>query len=110
MRPRALTLFAAHGANTAAIDTVFPAIKDEAGLGAYAPRARRDGFTGLMAIHPSQVGPINAAFTPSAEEVAPSQAIVPSFAAHPEVGVPQVDGTMFKAPHLQQAHHILSPA
>src|SRR3546814_9771077 len=84
---RALTLFAAHGANTAAIDTVFPAIKDEAGLGAYAARARRDGFTGMMAIHPSQVGPINAAFTPSTEEVARAQAIVDAFAANPGVGV-----------------------
>ena len=46
---RAMTLFAAHAAGTAAIDTVFPAIKDEAGLAAYAARARRDGFTGMMA-------------------------------------------------------------
>ena len=79
---RTLTLFAAHGANTAAIDTVFPAIKDETGLAAYAARARRDGFTGMMAIHPSQVGPINAAFTPSAEEVARAQAIVDAFAGN----------------------------
>ena len=107
---RALTLFAAHGANTAAIDTVFPAIKDEAGLGAYAERARRDGFTGMMAIHPSQVGPINAAFTPSTDEVARAQAIVDAFAANPGVGVLQVDGKMVDAPHLKQAHHILSLA
>ena len=107
---RALTLFAAHGANTAAIDTVFPAIKDETGLAAYAARARRDGFTGMMAIHPSQVGPINAAFTPSAEEVARAQAIVDAFAANPGVGVLQVDGKMVDAPHLKQAHHILSLA
>ena len=107
---RALTLFAAHGANTAAIDTVFPAIKDEAGLAAYAARARRDGFTGMMAIHPSQVGPINAAFTPSTDEVARAQAIVDAFAANPGVGVLQVDGKMVDAPHLKQAHHILSLA
>ncbi|HWV60342.1 MAG TPA: CoA ester lyase [Sphingopyxis sp.] len=107
---RALTLFAAHGANTAAIDTVFPAIKDETGLAAYAARARRDGFTGMMAIHPSQVGPINAAFTPSTEEVARAQAIVDAFAANPGVGVLQVDGKMVDAPHLKQAHHILSLA
>lgn len=107
---RALTLFAAHGANTAAIDTVFPAIKDEAGLGAYAARARRDGFTGMMAIHPAQVDPINAAFTPSTDEVARAQAIVDAFAANPGVGVLQVDGKMVDAPHLKQAHHILSLA
>jgi len=38
---RSLTLFAAHGAGVAAIDTVFPTIKDEAGLAAYAARAPR---------------------------------------------------------------------
>ncbi|OHC98219.1 MAG: citrate lyase [Sphingopyxis sp. RIFCSPHIGHO2_01_FULL_65_24] len=107
---RAMTLFAAHAAGTAAIDTVFPAIKDEAGLAAYAARARRDGFTGMMAIHPSQVGPINAAFTPAAEEVARAQAIVDAFAANPDVGVLQVDGKMVDAPHLKQARHILSLA
>ncbi|MBA3942239.1 MAG: CoA ester lyase, partial [Sphingopyxis sp.] len=107
---RALTLFAAHGAGVAAIDTVFPAIKDEAGLAAYAARARRDGFTGMMAIHPSQVEPINAAFTPADEEVQRAQAIVDAFAANPGVGVLQVDGKMVDAPHLKQAQHILSLA
>lgn len=107
---RALTLFAAHGAGVAAIDTVFPAIKDEAGLAAYAARARRDGFTGMMAIHPSQVEAINAAFTPADEEVQRAQAIVDAFAANPGVGVLQVDGKMIDAPHLKQARHILSLA
>ena len=105
---RSLTLFAAHGAGVAAIDTVFPAIKNEAGLAAYAARARRDGFTGMMAIHPSQVEPINAAFTPADEEVQRAQAIVDAFAANPGVGVLQVDGKMVDAPHLKQAQHILS--
>jgi len=107
---RALTLFAAHAAGVAAIDTVFPAIKDADGLAAYGVRARRDGFTGMMAIHPSQVGPINAAFTPSAEEAARAQAIVDAFAANPGAGVLQVDGKMIDAPHLKQARHILSLA
>ncbi|SEH18588.1 citrate lyase subunit beta / citryl-CoA lyase [Sphingopyxis sp. YR583] len=107
---RAMTLFAAHAAGAAAIDTVFPAIKDEAGLAAYATRARRDGFTGMMAIHPSQVEPINAAFTPSADEAARAQAIVDAFAANPGAGVLQVDGKMVDAPHLKQAKHILSLA
>ena len=107
---RAMTLFAAHAAGAAAIDTVFPAIKDVAGLTAYAVRARRDGFTGMMAIHPSQVEPINAAFTPSADEAARAQAIVDAFAANPGAGVLQVDGKMVDAPHLKQAKHILSLA
>jgi len=107
---RSLTLFAAHAAGVAAIDTVFPAIRDEAGLAAYAARARRDGFTGMMAIHPSQVTPINAAFTPSPDEVARAQAIIDAFAANPGAGVLQIDGKMVDAPHLKQARHILSLA
>lgn len=107
---RALTLFAAHAAGVAAIDTVFPAIKDGTGLAAYAARARRDGFTGMMAIHPSQVAPINTAFTPSADEVHRAQAIVDAFAANPGAGVLQIDGKMVDAPHLKQALHILSLA
>ncbi|WP_334185520.1 HpcH/HpaI aldolase/citrate lyase family protein [Novosphingobium sp.] len=107
---RALTLFAAHSAGVAAIDTVFPAIDDETGLAAYAARARRDGFTGMMAIHPSQVAAVNAAFTPSTEEVARARAIVDAFAANPQAGVLQIDGKMVDAPHLKQARHILSLA
>ncbi|MGW8191795.1 HpcH/HpaI aldolase/citrate lyase family protein [Sphingomonas hankookensis] len=105
---RSLTLFGAHAAGVAAIDTVYPAIRDEAGLAAYAARAARDGFTAMMALHPAQVATINAAFTPSAEAVARAQAIVDAFAAHPDAGVLQVDGKMVDAPHLKQARRVLA--
>jgi citrate lyase subunit beta/citryl-CoA lyase len=105
---RSLTLFGAHAAGVAAIDTVYPAIRDAAGLAAYAARAARDGFTAMMALHPAQVATINAAFTPSAEAVARAQAIVDAFAAHPDAGVLQVDGKMVDAPHLKQARRVLA--
>ena len=105
---RSLTLFGAHAAGVAAIDTVYPAIRDEAGLAAYAARAARDGFTGMMALHPAQVAAINAAFTPSAEAVARAQAIVDAFAANPGAGALQIDGRMVDAPHLKQARRILA--
>lgn len=105
---RSLTLFGAHAAGVAAIDTVYPAIRDEAGLVAYAARAARDGFTGMMAIHPAQVGAINAAFTPDAATIARAQAIVDAFAEQPDAGALQVDGRMVDAPHLKQARRILS--
>ncbi|WP_288412549.1 CoA ester lyase [uncultured Sphingomonas sp.] len=104
---RSLTLFGAHAAGVAAVDTVYPAIRDEAGLAAYAARAARDGFTAMMALHPAQVAPINAAFTPSAEAVARAQAIVDAFAANPQAGALQVDGRMVDAPHLKQARRVL---
>ena len=49
---RSLCLFGAAAAGVAPIETVYPAFKDLEGLAAYAARARRDGFTGMMAIHP----------------------------------------------------------
>lgn len=105
---RSLTLFAAHAAGVAAIETVYPAIKDVDGLAAYAARAARDGFTGMMAIHPSQVAPINAAFTPSEAAVAAARRIVEAFAAAPGAGALQLDGKMIDAPHLKQARALLA--
>ncbi|WP_315761324.1 CoA ester lyase [Sphingomonas sp. Y38-1Y] len=107
---RALTLFGAHAAGVAAIETVFPAIRDEAGLARYAAAGARDGFTGMMAIHPAQVAAINAAFTPSAEAIADAQRIVDAFAAAPGAGALQLDGRMVDAPHLKQAQALLARA
>lgn len=104
---RALALFAAHAAGVAAIETVYPGIHDTEGLAAYAARGNRDGFTGMMAIHPRQVETINAAFTPSPAAVARAEAIVAAFAAAGDAGALQLDGQMIDAPHLRQAQAIL---
>jgi citrate lyase subunit beta / citryl-CoA lyase len=105
---RALTLFAAHAAGVAAIDTVFPAISDDAGLAAYVARAARDGFTGMLSIHPAQVAVINAGFTPTPEQIAHAQTVADAFAANPGAGVLQVDGKMLDAPHLKAALAVLA--
>ncbi|MET4897161.1 CoA ester lyase [Sphingomonadaceae bacterium jetA1] len=105
---RALTLFGAHAAGVPAIETVYPDFRDLDGLAAYAGRARRDGFTGMMAIHPAQVAVINAAFTPSEEELARARAIVELFAANPGAGALQLDGRMVDAPHLKAAQRLLA--
>lgn len=107
---RSLTLFAAHAAGVAAIETVYPSISDSEGLTDFVARARRDGFTGMMAIHPSQVPVINAAFTPSPEDIAQAQAIVDAFADNPGAGALQLNGKMIDAPHLKQAQRLLSQA
>ncbi|MES2339171.1 MAG: CoA ester lyase [Pseudomonadota bacterium] len=104
---RSLTLFAAHAAGVPAIETVYPALRDLAGLDAYARRAARDGFTAMMAIHPTQVATINAAFTPDPATIAHARAIVAAFAAAPDAGALQVDGRMVDAPHLKQARRLL---
>lgn len=104
---RSLTLFGAHAAGVAAIETVYPALADADGLAAYARRARFDGFNGMMAIHPAQVPVINKAFTPSAKELAEAQAIVDAFAANPGKGALRFAGRMIDAPHLKQAKRLL---
>ena len=107
---RALALFGAHAAGVPAIETVFPDFRDLDGLAAYAARGARDGFTGMMAIHPVQVGAINAAFTPSADALAAARRVVAAFAANPVAGALQLDGRMIDAPHLKQAQALLARA
>lgn len=107
---RALCLFGAAAAGVAPIETVYPNFKDEAGLRDYASRARRDGFTGMMAIHPAQIATINGAFTPSMEEVAHARDVVAAFAANPGAGALSLDGRMIDRPHLVQAQRILAAA
>lgn len=104
---RAQTLIAAHAAGVAAIDTLFADFRDEAGLRRVARDSYQDGFAGMMAIHPSQVGIINAAFTASDEELAEARAIVEAFAANPGVGALQLEGHMIDQPHLAQAKKLL---
>jgi citrate lyase subunit beta/citryl-CoA lyase len=107
---RSMALFAAHAAGVAAIETVYPNFRDLDGLADYAARGARDGFTGMMAIHPDQIAVINRAFTPSDADVAAAHAIVEAFAANPHAGVLAVDGKMVDAPHLMQARRLLERA
>ena len=107
---RGLTLFGAHAAGVPAIETVYPDFRDTEGLSAYAARGARDGFAGMMAIHPSQVGPINAAFTPTAAALDHARRVVAAFEASPGSGTLALDGRMVDAPHLKQARALLARA
>lgn len=107
---RSMCLFAAAAAEVAAIDTVFTDFRDDEGLLRYAANARRDGFSGMLAIHPDQVEPINAAFTPSAEEIEHARRIVELFEQNPGVGTVGLEGKMIDRPHLVQAQRLLRQA
>lgn len=107
---RSLCLFGAAAAGVAPIETVYPAFRDLEGLSAYAARARRDGFTGMMAIHPDQVAVINEAFTPSEAELAHARAVVAAFESNPGAGALSLDGRMIDRPHLIQAQRMLAAA
>lgn len=104
---RNLALFTAHAARIPAIETVYPDIRDEAGLSQQATRAARDGFSAMLAIHPAQIPVINRAFTPNAQQIAEAHTIVEAFRAAPQAGVLQVNGKMIDAPHLKRAQALL---
>jgi citrate lyase subunit beta / citryl-CoA lyase len=104
---RSLCLAGAVAAGVQPVDGVFADFRDEAGLKAEAEAARREGFTGKLAIHPAQVPVINAAFTPSEAEVKHAEAIVAAFEAQPDAGVLSVEGKMVDRPHLVQARRVL---
>jgi citrate lyase subunit beta/citryl-CoA lyase len=107
---RSLCLAGAVAAGVQPVDGVFQDFRDEEGLRAEAEAARRDGFTGKLAIHPAQVPVINAAFTPSREDVSHAEEIVAAFEAHPHAGVLSVGGKMVDRPHLTQARRVLERA
>jgi citrate lyase subunit beta / citryl-CoA lyase len=105
---RSLLLFGAHAAGVPAIETVYPAFRDLDGLKAYAARGRRDGFSGMMAIHPAQVEVINATFTPSKAEIEWAKRVVELFEKNPGIGALSLDGKMVDVPHLKQAKRLLT--
>ncbi len=105
---RSLCLIGASAAGVAAIETVQPDFRDLAALEARAKSVRAQGFRGMLAIHPAQVDPINAAFTPSADELAHARAVVQAFAEHPGAGVVALDGAMLDRPHLVLAQRLVA--
>jgi citrate lyase subunit beta/citryl-CoA lyase len=104
---RSLCLIAAAAAGVQAIDGVHADFRDTAGLTREAARARSDGFTAKMAIHPDQVPIINAAFSPTAAEVEHAKRVIAAFAASPGAGVTSLDGRMLDRPHLVLAQRVL---
>ena len=92
------------------LDTVFTHFRDHAGLEAEALAARRDGFTGKLAIHPDQVPIINEVFSPSAAAIARARAIVAAFVKAGMAGSIDFGGEMLDRPHLRQAERVLARA
>ncbi|MBI3676791.1 MAG: CoA ester lyase [Proteobacteria bacterium] len=103
---RALVLIAAKAAGVDAIETLHADFRDSAGLERAARLAQREGFCGMLAIHPDQVGIINAAFTPSSADIEHAKKVVAAFASG--AGVASLDGKMLDQPHLKQARHVLA--
>ena len=109
LHTRSQVVLAAAEAGIECLDTVFIDIGDEAGLREESKKARSIGFTGKAAIHPSQVAPINDAFSPTEEEVAFAQKVVDATADNFS-GAIQVDGKMIDEPVIIAARRTLARA
>jgi len=107
---RSLTLFGAAAAQVVAVDAVFTNFRDGEGLKAEAAEAVRDGFSAKAAIHPDQIGPINAAFTPGEADVARARHVIAAFDANPGAGAISIDGRMLDRPHYRSAQRLLARA
>jgi citrate lyase subunit beta/citryl-CoA lyase len=107
---RAQVLVAAGALGIPAIDTPWPDHSDQIGLRREADAAAADGFAGKILIHPAQIEPVNAAFTPSEEQVRWAERVNAAFAANPDAGVFALDGKMIDRPHYKLARRVLEAA
>ena len=105
---RAMCLYGAAAAKVPAIETIHVNFRDAEVLRKDTELARRDGFSGRLAIHPAQIPVINAVFTPSAAQIEKAKAIVAAFAAKPGAGTVGIDGKMYDRPHLARAQTLLA--
>lgn len=103
---RIQALLAAHALGIQAIDTVYVDFRNPQGCQANCRDASYDGFTGKVAIHPSQVPLINEAFSPTPEQIAYAKQVVTAF--EQGEGAVSLDGKMLDTPHLKSARKVLS--
>ncbi|MEO5938162.1 MAG: CoA ester lyase [Sphingomonas sp.] len=106
---QAMVLAAARSRGLVALDGVCNDFSDDARLRAECNAAAAMGYDGKSLIHPKQIDVCNAAFSPSADEIAWATKVRDAF-ADGDGGVIQVDGKMVEALHLAQADRILGMA
>ena len=85
-------------------------LDDEQGLTATSDSLRRQGFGGRAVIHPKQVAAVNAAFTPSPDEVAHAEAVMAEYQAASAEGrsVAVLDGMFIDTAVIRQARSVLA--
>ena len=95
-----------------ALGGTYSAIEDAQGFQAECAEEAGLGLDGKTLIHPSQIEIANAAFSPSAEELAWARAVVAAF-AEPQAagkGAIRLDGKMIERLHLKAAERTLALA
>jgi citrate lyase subunit beta / citryl-CoA lyase len=94
------------------LDGVYNDLADVEGFARECAEARDMGFDGKTLIHPNQIGPCNAAFSPSAEEVAQARKVIAAFdlPENRDKGVVQLDGRMVERLHADMARRTVAIA
>jgi len=93
--------------------SVYPHVRDDAGLRDSCLVGRRLGFCGRAAIHPAQLGVIRAAFAPTPEEVAHARRVVDRVGAAGDAGIGAVllaDGGFLDVAMVEHARFVLALA
>jgi citrate lyase beta subunit len=95
-----------------AIDMVFIDFKDPINLKIESAQGAAMGFSGKQIIHPSQVNPVQEAFTPNDEAIAYAKRVVETFEASQKEGkgAYALDGKMIDMPLLKNAQKVLDRA
>jgi citrate lyase beta subunit len=95
-----------------AIDTPYVNFQDLQGLRAEALASMRMGYSGKLAIHPDQVGPIVQVFTPTPEQVRRARQLIDAHDAYQanRAGVFAFEGRMVDMPMIRAAEHVLARA
>jgi citrate lyase subunit beta/citryl-CoA lyase len=109
---RVQTLLSATAAGVQPIDAVHVDIRNPTQLEEECREAAWMGFTGKITIHPDQIDIVNAAFTPTEEEVAQAQRLVAAMAEAESQGLMAIafEGKMVDVPHLNRAKKIIHRA
>ena len=109
-RSKVVTYAAAY--DLQAIDIVFVDFHDAEGLYQEALQGMRMGFAGKQIIHPNQVKPVQAAFTPTEAEIQQAKRVMEAYEAHKKEGQGAfaLDGKMVDAPIVKAAERILARA
>jgi citrate lyase subunit beta / citryl-CoA lyase len=108
----AAAVLAAHAFGIDILDGVYNDIADAEGFRRECGQGRDMGFDGKTLIHPSQIAPCNAAFSPSEAEVVQARKIIAAFDL-PEnhaKGVVQIDGRMVERMHADMARRTVAIA
>ena len=107
--PRSQVVAACAAADVPAIDVPWLNVKDEAGLIAETERVRALGYQAKACIHPAQVHPVNAVFTPSKTDITEAERVIAAL-EDAGGGAALLDGKLIEAPIIRRARRVLAAA